>query len=114
MVSTELASASAQRDSAQGELRKLQGQLSSVEQMVRLKDSEITDLRHAYEASAADHRRSQSGLSALEREAAGREMALKVKQDEVAALQDAQRSAQSEINKYIVDLQVGVRECWCW
>lgn len=107
VVSTELASAAAQRDGAHGELRKLQAQLTSLEQMVRLKDSEVEDLRHAYEAAAAEGRRAASAVAQLEREAAGREMALKVRQDEVAALQDAQRAAQSEINRYIVDLQVG-------
>lgn len=64
-------------------------------------------MRHAYEQLAAEHRRAQAAIAQLEREAAGREGALRSRVEEVAALQEAQRAAQATINQYIVDMQVG-------
>jgi hypothetical protein len=107
VVSSELAAASEQRDAATTELRRTQLQLSSTEQQLRGKAAELEDVRHAYEQLAAEHRRAQAAVAQLEREAAGREGALRSRVEEVAALQEAQRAAQSTINQYIVDMQVG-------
>lgn len=55
---------------------------------------------------AEDGRRAGGAISQLERELAVRQGHMAAQAEEMAGLQDAQRSAHVQINQYIVDLQV--------
>lgn len=55
---------------------------------------------------ANENQRLQSTVTQLQRELAARESELAIRSDEIASLREAQRSAQSQINQYISDLQV--------
>ncbi len=66
---------------------------------------------------AGEERRLQSTVSQLERELAAREGQLAGQAGEMAALQEALRTAQAQCNQYVMDLQVGL-SCllagsWC-
>lgn len=54
---------------------------------------------------AHESQRLQSTVTQLQRELAARSAELAIKCDEIASLQEAQRSGQSQINQYIADLQ---------
>jgi hypothetical protein len=114
VVSSELGAAAEQRDATAAELRRTQLVLGASEQQVRARGAELEDVRHAYEQLATEHRRAAAAAAQLEREAAGREGALRSRVDEVAALQEAQRAAQATVNQYIVDVQVRACEGVCW
>jgi chromosome segregation ATPase len=58
-VSSELASLQQQCSAANEELSLAKRRLAAAEQMVRAKESEVEDLRAAYEALATEHRRAQ-------------------------------------------------------
>ncbi|GFR41794.1 hypothetical protein Agub_g2559, partial [Astrephomene gubernaculifera] len=110
VVSNELATVAAQRDSAAEESRRQGSRALAAEQLLRAKEAEAEDLRRVYEALAAEHKRLQSGYSALEREGAMRETMLQAKASEVASLTEAQRGAQATINQYVMDLQAFERQ----
>ena len=57
---------------------------------------------------AGEERRLQSTASQLERELAAREGQLAGQAGEMAALQEALRTAQAQSNQYVMDLQVGL------
>ena len=57
-----------------------------------------------------ENRQLQCGLSQLEREAATRDAELKSEGKKSAALQEAQRSSQMQLNQYFVDLQALERQ----
>ena len=64
---------------------------------------------------AGEERRLQSTASQLERELATREGQLAGQAGEMAALQEALRTAQAQSNQYVMDLQVGLGcllACW--
>ena len=56
---------------------------------------------------AHEGQRLQASVTALQRELAARDSELAIRADEIASLREAQRGAQSQINQYIADLQVG-------
>lgn len=58
----------------------------------------------------AQTRRAESTAAQLEREAASRESALGSRGDEVASLQEAARSAQAQLQQYVVDLTAFERQ----
>jgi hypothetical protein len=55
---------------------------------------------------AHENQRLQGTVTQLQRELAARDSELAIRADEIASLREAQRSAQSQINQYIADLQV--------
>lgn len=57
VVGNELATACGQRDAAAEEARGLGARLASAEQLLRAKESEVEDLRAAYEGLALENRR---------------------------------------------------------
>jgi hypothetical protein len=58
---------------------------------------------------AHENQRLQSTVTQLQRELAARDSELAIRADEIASLREAQRSAQSQINQYIADLQASAR-----
>ena len=63
---------------------------------------------------AGEERRLQSTASQLERELAAREGQLAGQAGEMAALQEALRTAQAQSNQYVMDLQVGMGCLLAW
>eukprot|EP00803_Ostreobium_quekettii_P006651 evm.model.scf_534.11 EVM.evm.TU.scf_534.11 scf_534:64730-78765(+) len=110
VVSGQLASVRQARDKAGEELRDAHGRLVHTEQVVRVKETELEDLRQAYENLGNENRQLQSSMSQMEREGAAREAELHSRSSQVAALQEAQRSGQMQINQYFVDLQALERQ----
>ncbi|GMH37469.1 hypothetical protein BSKO_05342 [Bryopsis sp. KO-2023] len=105
VLSQQLMLSGSNREGVQQELKDSQSRIVQAEQKIRMKETELEDIRHAYEELALENRRIQSSLSQVERDSAARDAHLNSKGTEVSALQDAQRAAQSQINEYLVDLQ---------
>lgn len=63
--------------------------------------------RPSLQGLAHEGQRLQASVTALQRELAARDSELALRGEEVAGLREAQRGAQSQINQYIADLQVG-------
>lgn len=62
VVSSELATASHHGGQARDEVGLLRSRLAATEQLLRSKEAEVEDVRHAYEGLAVEHRRAQSTL----------------------------------------------------
>jgi hypothetical protein len=60
VVSSELAGLSHDHTRASEEVTNLRTQLAATEQLLRGKEAEVEDVRHAYEGLAVEHRRVQS------------------------------------------------------
>ncbi|KAL3151587.1 Centrosomal protein 135kDa, isoform B [Trebouxia sp. C0009 RCD-2024] len=108
VVNHQLTTASTERDDWHADLRSIKSKLAQAEQHARAKESEVEDLRKAYEGLAGEKRRLQSGVGQLERELVAREGQLSGQAGELAALQEAQRDAHAQMNQYAGERQADV------
>ncbi|PRW50911.1 basal body [Chlorella sorokiniana] len=109
-VSTQLASLTAERQELADRLAVQATRCQYSEQLAKAREQDVAELRTAYEALAHESQRQQQSLTELTRELQARDTELATKAEEVASLHEAQRSAQSQINMYISDLQAYERQ----
>ena len=68
--------------------------------------------QHELQSLAGEKRRVQSAAAQLERELVAREGQLAGQAGELAALQEAHRDANAQMNQYVLDLQVGKKAAY--
>ncbi|KAI7844734.1 hypothetical protein COHA_001619 [Chlorella ohadii] len=109
-ISTQIASLTAERQELADRLAVQATRCQYSEQLAKAREQDVAELRTAYEALAHESQRQQQSLAELTRELQARDTELATKAEEVASLHEAQRSAQSQMNMYIADLQAYERQ----
>ncbi|GAB4818323.1 hypothetical protein N2152v2_005369 [Parachlorella kessleri] len=110
VVSNQLCTVTQERDDLAEQARLHSTRNAYHEQLVRAREGDLQEIRTAYEGLAHENQRLQSTVTQLQRELAARDSELAIRADEIASLREAQRSAQSQINQYIADLQAYERQ----
>jgi DNA repair exonuclease SbcCD ATPase subunit len=105
LVSGQLGQSAEQIDDLRQELHQLQSNNGVLTQTFKAREMELEDLRTAYEDLAAEDRQHQSSIGQLKRQLGGHSVELEAAKQEVMHLQEAQHSAQLQMQQYVVDIQ---------
>ncbi|KAK9837964.1 hypothetical protein WJX74_008759 [Apatococcus lobatus] len=110
VVAEQLARVTGERDEWQAEARQLAPRLQHAEALVGARESEVEDLRQAYEHLAVEKTQLEAGVRDLEREMVEREGQAAAHAADLAMLRDAEQNAQQQCNQYILELQAYERQ----
>ncbi|KAL4853675.1 Centrosomal protein [Chlorella vulgaris] len=110
LLSGQLSSMTAERHELAEQVKLHSTRSHYSEQLARTREQESAELRTAYEGMSHEAQRLQQSLAELTRELQARDAELVTRCEEVSSLHEAQRSAQSQINLYISDLQAYERQ----
>lgn len=105
LVSGQLGHAAQQADDLRDELHRAQSAGGVLTQTLKARELELEDMRVAYEDLAVEDRQHVSSIGQMKRQLGGHGVELEAARQEVAHLQEAQRSAQLQMQQYVVDIQ---------
>jgi chromosome segregation ATPase len=105
LVSGQLSQSAQQVDDSRDELHKLSSNAGVLKQTLKARELELEDMRAAYEDLAVEDRQHQSHIGQLKRQLGGHSVELDAAKQEVMHLQEAQHSAQLQMQQYVVDIQ---------
>ncbi|KAK9807113.1 hypothetical protein WJX73_006595 [Symbiochloris irregularis] len=110
VIATSLETAREEGTQWQAQARAGGARMSHLEMVLEGREAEIAELRSTCEVMAEDAKRASHAVSQLERELAAAQGHMAAQDSELEGLHDAQRSAQVQINQYVIDLQAFERQ----
>jgi chromosome segregation ATPase len=105
LVSSQLGDATQRATEARADATASHSATEVLKQSLKAKELEFEDLRVAYEGLATESRQTESHAAQLKRQLGGHGVELEGARAEIACLQEASRSAQMQLQQYVVDVQ---------